>query len=53
MDVWLVLLLSLLEGLDVSLTYNMEETAHRRFSAEGSSLFGYKVVQFNSSSGQR
>lgn len=53
MDIWLVLLLSLLEGLDVSLTYNMEETAHRRFSAEGSSLFGYKVVQFNSSSGQR
>ncbi|XP_066433262.1 integrin alpha-L-like isoform X2 [Eleutherodactylus coqui] len=49
----LLLLLSLLGDVDISLTYNVEVLEHRRFSTEVGSFFGYKVVQFNSSSGER
>ncbi|KAM4025398.1 integrin alpha-L isoform 1-T1 [Anomaloglossus baeobatrachus] len=49
----LLLLLSLLEGLDVSFTYNVEVLENRRFSANTSSLFGYRVVQLNSTIGPR
>ncbi|XP_040297058.1 integrin alpha-L-like isoform X2 [Bufo bufo] len=50
---WLLLLLSLLEEANISFTFNVEVSEYRRFSSEVSSLFGYKVVQFNSTSGQR
>ncbi|KAM3910003.1 integrin alpha-L-like [Leptodactylus fuscus] len=50
---WLFWLLSLLGEVDISITYNVEVLEHRRFSTEVGRLFGYKVVQFNSSIGQR
>ncbi|XP_075705338.1 integrin alpha-L-like isoform X2 [Rhinoderma darwinii] len=50
---WPLVILSLLEAVDVSSSYNVEVSSHRRFSAEGSSLFGYRVVQFPSRFGQR
>ncbi|XP_073402388.1 integrin alpha-L-like isoform X2 [Dendrobates tinctorius] len=53
MDFWLLLLLSLLDDVDISFPYNVEVLEHRRFSAEVGELFGYRVVQFNSTVGER
>ncbi|XP_073505145.1 integrin alpha-L isoform X2 [Phyllobates terribilis] len=50
---WLLLLLSLLEEVDISFPYNVEVLEHSRFSEEVGGLFGYRVVQFNSTNGER
>ncbi|XP_069591340.1 integrin alpha-L isoform X3 [Ranitomeya imitator] len=53
MDFWLLLLLSLLVEVDISFPYNVEVQEYSRFSAAVGGLFGYRVVQFNSTIGER
>ncbi|XP_068100219.1 integrin alpha-L [Hyperolius riggenbachi] len=51
---WCLLVVTLLEGLEVLLAYNVEVSPGRSFSALNSSrFFGYRVQQFNSTHGKR